>query len=160
MQNEQFVNEHRRAFQQHKQGQPSGALHEILDQPDEPFPYLEKMTVVVKKHPYAAIGAMISIAAIVISAITVISVSIGGGMFLMYGEMNRNTALMQQILTKQEVIETRQLDDGKVMRAYEAANGKRIEFMVGLMTKEQQERMNNYDRIHPSPLMPLERKDQ
>lgn len=131
----------------------SGPLELDLE-PDTPFPYLETIVTAAKRYPHAALAAMISIASVVIAAVTVLAVSVIGGMFLMYGEMRQNTALMGDILKKQQVIETRQLDDGKVMRAYESANGKRIEFVVGLMTKEQQQRMNEYDRTHPAPLMP------
>ena len=141
-------------------GSAAKVLHDLLHipRPDEPFPYLEKLVVAVKKYPYTAIGVMISIAAVIISAVTVLAVSIIGGMFLMYGEMKENTALMQEIKANQKAIEERQLDDGKVMRAYEAANGKRIEFVVGMLNKEAQEKVNQYDRAHPSPLMPEERK--
>ena len=128
--------------------------------PDWPYPILEKVFMAVKDYPYAALGVMIGIASIVIAAVTVLAVSIIGGMFLMYGEMRQNTALMGDILKKQQTIETRQLDDGKVMRAYEAANGKRIEFMVGLMSPVQRREMNEYDRAHPNNGMPREEKEQ
>lgn len=133
---------------------PISPLQESFDRPDEPFPYLEKLVVAIKKYPYAAIGVMISIAAVIVSAITVLAVSIIGGMFLMYGEMKENTALMQEIKNNQKAIEERQLNDGNVMRAYEASNGKRIEFVVGMLSKDAQEKVNQYDRAHPSPLMP------
>lgn len=113
---------------------------------------------VAQKYPYAAIGVMISIAALVISAVTVLSVSVIGGMFLMYGEMRQNTATMKenqatmvQILNKQQIIENRQIDDGKVMRAYEAANGKQNEFMIGLMSRDNQRTMFEYKRANPLP---------
>lgn len=128
------------------------------DQPDSPFPYLETIVAAAKKYPYAAVGVMISIAAVVISAVTVLSVSVIGGMFLMYGEMRQNTATMRenqatmlQILNKQQTIENRQIDAGNIMRAYEAANGKRVEFMVGLMSPGQQRAMNAYNRSNPMP---------
>jgi len=111
-----------------------------------------------KQYPYAAIGVMISIAGIVMAAVTVLAVSVIGGMFLMYGEMKQNTATMKenqatmvQILNKQQTIENRQIDDGNIMRAYEAANGKRIEFMVGLMSPDKQRAMNQYNQANPLP---------
>jgi hypothetical protein len=43
------------------------------------------------------------------------------------------------------------------MRAYEAANGKLTEFMVGMMTRDQQRAINEYTIAHPLPRMPRER---
>lgn len=166
------MNARRTAFKQHKNGKGVfGAMQKPLQDetpneptthdPDEPFPYLEKFMVAVKKYPYTAIGVMIGIASLVIGAVVTVSVAVGGGMFLMYGEMKANTALMTQILNKQTAIEQRQDDDGKVMRAYASVNGKRIEFVIGLLSKESQEKVNQYDRAHPDPLLPdAERKDQ
>lgn len=112
-----------------------------------------------KRNPYALIGIMIAIAGIVVAAVVTLAVSVVGGMFIMYGTMRENTVLMGSILKKQETIEHRQLDDGKVMRAYESANGKRIEFIVALQSKENQRLINEYDAAHPMPTMPQERKE-
>lgn len=123
-----------------------------LPRPDEPFPYLENIMVAAKKYPYAAIGVMISIAAVVISAVTVLAVSIGGGMFLMYGEMKANTALLKTSLDQQVAIE----GQVKVVKTIAQATLARQDFMTGLMTKEQQERVNAYDRTNPRTPAPEE----
>ena len=122
-------------------------------QPDWPIPYLETIVVAAKKYPYTAIGVMISIAAVVISAVTVLSVSVIGGMFIMYGQMTKIAATQETILTQYAETRAEVQNTGNVMRAYEAANGKRIEFLVGLMSPQQQARANEYDRTHPQPLV-------
>lgn len=106
-----------------------------------------------KKYPHTALAAMIAIASTVIAAVTVLAVSIIGGMFLMYGQMRELSATQQTILTQYQETRAATENNGNVMRAYEAANGKRIEFLVGLMTSQQQSQVNEYDRTHPTPLI-------
>lgn len=163
------VNVHTRSIRAAQRNGSTGELSEIERvaaahaKPDSPFPFLETVVKSVKDYPYAALSAMIAVAAVVISAVTVLAVSIIGGMFLMYGEMRQNTATMKenqatmaQILDKQQTIENRQIDHGNIMRAYEAANGKRIEYAVGLMSKADQRAMNEYNKANPMPPATLE----
>lgn len=112
---------------------------------------------VAKKNPYAMLSVIVGIAAIITAAIVTLSISIIGAVFIMYGTMNRMQEQQAGILKELSAIQAQQKDDGNAMRAYEAANGKRIEFVVGLMSPQQQSRMNEYDRTHPIPLPP--RKD-
>lgn len=163
MQNVANVNARRHAQGAGKRNGSTGELSDLEREysqikPDSPFPYLETIVTAAKKYPHAALAAMISVAALVISAVTVLAVSIIGGMFLMYGEMRQNTATMRenqatmvQILNKQQTIENRQIEAGNIMRAYEAANGKRIEFIVGMMSPNQQRAINAYNKSNPLP---------
>lgn len=106
-----------------------------------------------KKHPHTTLAAMIAVASTVIAAVTVLAVSIIGGMFFIYGTVREMSATQQTILTQYQETRAATENNGNVMRAYEAANGKRIEFLVGLMTAQQQARANEYDRTHPTPLI-------
>ena len=117
----------------------------------------------VKKYPHAALAAMISIAAVVISAVTVLAVSIIGGMFLMYGEMRQNTATMRenqatmvQILQKQQTIENRQIDAGNIMRAYEMHNNEKLGVVISLLPPERQAAFYAWSKVHPAPKIPRE----
>lgn len=132
-------------------------------QPDSPFPYLETILTIAKRYPYSALMAMIAIASVVISAVVVLSVSVIGGMFLMYGEMRQNTASMREnqatmvlILNKQQTIENRQIDSGNIMRAYMAHNGEKVGMIVGLLTPDKQRAINSWDKAHPAPQTPKE----
>lgn len=129
------------------------------DQPDSPFPYLETALAVAKKYPYTAIGVMISIAAIVISAVTVLSVSVIGGMFIMYGQMTKIAATQETILSQYAETRADVKETGNVMRAYENVNGKRTEFLISLMDPAQQARYREWERTHPLPLLPAAPRD-
>jgi hypothetical protein len=39
-------------------------------------------------------------------------------------------------------------------QAYIAANSSKVEFMTGMLTREQQERVNRYNEAHPLPSLP------
>lgn len=39
-------------------------------------------------------------------------------------------------------------------QAYIAANSAKVEFMTGMLTREQQERVNRYNEAHPMPSLP------
>lgn len=116
--------------------------------------------VTAKQNPTATIGLMIGIASLVIGTCVTVALAAFGGMFLMYGEMTRNTALLNQVIATQAVIQQQQDDDGKVMRAYAAVNGKRVEFIIGTLPSDVQERINQYDRAHPDPLLPDSKGNQ
>jgi hypothetical protein len=162
MQNELNVNAQRTSYKQHKNGR--GIFSPMQSQlqaetpsgfdPDEPFPYLEDAMVAIRKYPYAALGAMISIAAVVISAVTVLAVSVIGGMFLMYGQMKETTATQALLLTRFEQFDQQHRSDYNALRAYASADLSRTNFLVGLMSAEKQEQANSYDRTHPMPLLP------
>lgn len=124
------------------------------DQPDSPFPYLESVLAVAKKHPNGTLMAMIAIASTVIAAVTVLAVSVIGGMFLMYGQMREISATQQTILTQYQETRAEVKETGNVMRAYENVNGKRTEFLISLMDPIQQARYREWERTHPMPLLP------
>lgn len=109
-----------------------------------------------RKHPYAMLAAMISIASIVVVAVTTVAVSIFGGMFLMYGTM-RDIQANQAVIIDQQVKVEGQVS---VVKTYSASILGRQDFMIGLMTKEQQERVNAYDRANPRVLLPDEVRKQ
>lgn len=129
------------------------------DQPDSPFPYLETILTVAQKYPYAAIGVMISIAGIIMSAITVLAISVIGGMFLMFGQMKEISATQKTILTQYQETRADVKETGNVMRAYENVNGKRTEFLISLMDPVQQARYREWERTHPMPLLPAAPKE-
>lgn len=106
---------------------------------------------VAKKYPYAMLTAIISIASVVVICITTLSVAIIGSVFMMYGTMREIQSQQQTQMDQLAAIRVQQRDDGNAMRAYEAANGKRTEFMIGLMSTTQQRQMNEYDQTHPTP---------
>lgn len=124
------------------------------DEPDSPFPYLEKVLKVAKDYPYQAIGIMISIAAVVMAAVTVLAVSVIGGMFLMYGQMREVSITQKTLLTQYQETRAEVRDTGNVMRTYENMNGKRTEFLISLMDPVQQARFREWERTHPFPAMP------
>lgn len=114
--------------------------------------------VAAKRHPYAMLTAMISVAGLVIVAVTTLAVSIITGMLLMYGQMRENTAevrsntaLMVTILKKQDSIEAAQTAQGNAIRAYEAANGNRLGIIVGLMSPSSQRAYTAYSQANPMP---------
>lgn len=118
------------------------------------FPYLESISVTAKKNPYAMLTIIVSIASVLIIAVTTLSISVIGSVFIMYGTMTKMQQQQSTIIDQLAAVQKQQSEDGNAMRAYEAANGKRIEFVVGLMTPNQQARMDEYDRTHPIPLPP------
>lgn len=139
----------------------NGKLHGAFDepepeqeQPDSPYPFVEKVLSAVKKHPNTALAAMIAIAGTVIASVTVLSVSIIGGMFLMYGQMREVSATQRTLLTQYQETRAEVRDTGNIMRTYENMNGKRTEFLISLMDPAQQARYREWERTHPFPLLP------
>lgn len=123
-------------------------------QPDSPFPFLEVALKKAKDSPFVVIGIMISIAAIIVGAVMSLTVGFGIFLFTMNGTMHEIKAQQSTILDTQSAIIKQQVEDGNAMRAYEAANGKRAEFMVGLMSRDQQRAVNEYNQANPIPRMP------
>lgn len=137
----------------------SGSLQDIVHeheetQPDSPFPFLEVALKKAKDSPFVVIGIMISIAAIIVGAVMSLAVGFGIFLFNMNGTMHevkaQQTVILEQLAKTQGDVE----NNGNVMRSYEAANGKRSEYQIGLMTRDQQRAMNEYDQSHPLPKMP------
>ena len=103
-----------------------------------------------KKSPYAMLTIIVSIASVIIIAVTTLSVSVIGSVFVMYGKMN--TLETQQTVIIEQLNENK--SELKVLRTYEASVLSRQNYAVGLMGKGQQERMNAYDRSNPIPRIP------
>lgn len=122
------------------------------DQPDSPFPFLEELLRRAKDSPFVVIGVMISIAAIIVGAVMSLTVGFGIFLFTMNGTMHEVKQQQTTSIEQLSEIKKQQTEDGNAMRAYEAANGKRIEFIVALLSKDQQQVINDYDRAHPTPL--------
>ena len=101
--------------------------------------------VAVKKYPYAALGAMIAIASLVIAAVVTVGVAMFTGVFLMYGTM-RDIQAKQQTTIEQQVEIKGQIS---VMKTAVLSTYAKQDFMTALMSKEDQERVNSYDRTHP-----------
>ena len=128
-------------------------------QPDSPFPFLETLTMKAKESPFLVVGIMISIAAIIVGAVMSLTVGFGIFVFSMNGTMHEIKAKQDTIL---EQLSTTAMDVdnmGTAMRAYEAANGKRAEFIAGLMTRDKQRAINEYDQAHPLPRMPEKKRN-
>lgn len=133
---------------------PTNGKQGILQEPEAPdgnaFPYLEQIVVAAKQHPYAMLAAMISVASIVIVAVVTVAVATFTGAFLMYGTMRDIQAKQEMII--RDVAETK--GQVSVIKTLSASTYARQDFMVGLMTKENQERVNAHDRNNPRPLPP------
>jgi len=129
----------------------------VQPQPDLPLPYLEDAMVAAKKYPYAMLTIIVSVVGIIVGSGVVLSIAIIGSVFSMSNTMHEVKA--QQVTILQQLAKTQTDVDnmGTAMRAYEAANGKRTEYQIGLMTRDQQRSMNDYDQSHPLPRMPRER---
>lgn len=151
MQNELNVNAQRTTYKEHKNGKGVfTVLQETFDGPGSPFPYLEDLMNTAAKYPYSALGAMIAIASVVIAAVVTVSVAMFAGVFLMYGSM-REIQANQRVLMD-TVVEVK--GQVSVVKTIAQSGLARQDFMIGMMTKEQQEAMNAYDRTHPRPLLP------
>lgn len=135
-------------------------LRRADDDPFEYFPYLERIMAGVRKYPYAALGAMIAIAGVIIAAVVTLAVSLFTGMFLMYGQLRETTAKQEQIQSTLMAIQKQQTDDMNAVRAYESNVSRRTEFIVGLMTPANQRSVAEYDRGNPKLDLPnTQRKD-
>ena len=111
----------------------------------EAFPYLEDLGMVARKHPYAMLTAIISIATVVMICVTTLGVSIIGGVFIMYGSMRSIETQQTAILSRLD----QQDNENKLTRTYNATVLSRQNFMVGLMDPKQQKQMNEYDKANP-----------
>src|SRR5262249_21137746 len=121
---------------------------------DFPFPYVEDIMSVARKYPYAALGAMISIAGIIIGALVTIAISIFIGMFAMYGEMKATTANQVAIQAALGAIQKQQTDDMNAVRAYASNNARRTEYIVAMLSPEGQRRIAQWDHDNPQPELP------
>lgn len=121
------------------------ALDIIETKPDPPYPRLEALLTTASKYPVAAIGVMVSIAAIVVGMVVTLAIAVIGGMFVMYGTMNQTTAKLDTVIKALDEAKTEQ----KVMRTYTASTLSRQNFMVGLMTRDQQKAISEYDKGNP-----------
>src|SRR5215813_639337 len=123
-----------------RNGQTSAKpLQESLD---TAFPYLERIGMVAKKNPYAMLTIIVSIASVVIIAITTLSVSVIGSVFIMYGKMNTIEAKQETIIQRLD----KQDNEDKLTRTYNATVLSRQNYMVGLMDGKQQQKMTEYDK--------------
>lgn len=135
----------------------NGKMPTILHGDDPPFPFLEVLVKQAKDSPFLVVGIMISIAAIIVAAVMSLTVGFGIFLFTMNGTMHEIKAQQSTILVQQAKLQSDVDSTGTAMRAYEAANGKRIEFMVGLMTQSQQRAVNAYTMANPLPSVPKQR---
>jgi hypothetical protein len=156
MQNKKEINSvnARRLSNIQKRHGGNGPLEDSVAEPDTPFPYLEDVMAAARKHPYAALGAMIGVAGIVVAAIVTVAVSVFTGMFLMYGTMKETTTNQIQIQQSLIAIQKQQTDDMNAVRAYESNISRRTEFIVGLMTPQQQKSVAEYDAVNPRIELP------
>lgn len=85
--------------------------------------------------------------------VTITLALIAGGFWLVSSitEMKTNLVTIQQ---NQRDIKTQQSSNLKLMTAYATNETSRIQFMTGLLTKEQQERVYQFDRANPRPQLP------
>lgn len=107
------------------------------------------------RHPYVAVGIIVSVVGIVMAALMTIAITVIGGMFSMYGTM-------RAMQTQQETIIKQQADyanDIKVLRTYEASVLSRQNFIAGLMSPTEQKRLGEFDRANPIINQPADRKE-
>jgi hypothetical protein len=114
------------------------------------FPYLEKIQVMAQKNPYAMLGAMIGVAAIVVTAVTTFAIAIFTGAFLLYGKMSGMEVSQRQILEAFNKNE----EEVKVLRTYEASVLARQNYIAGLMDAKRKDQLNQYDKANPLPRPP------
>src|SRR5262249_24043049 len=88
---------------------------------------------------------IVSIASVVIIAITTLSVSVIGSVFIMYGKMNTIEAKQETIIQRLD----KQYNEDKLTRTYNATVLSRQNYMVGLMDGKQQQKMTEYDKANP-----------
>ena len=110
-----------------------------------PLPYLEDIMAIASKYPYSALAAMIAVASLVVGTIVTLGVAGFTGAFLMYGEMTNTRAKLDNILEQQVEIK----GQVSVIKTIHQATLARQDFMNGLMSKENQDALNAYDRTHP-----------
>ena len=100
---------------------------------------------IANKYPYSALAAMIAVASLVVGTIVTLGVAGFTGAFLMYGEMTNTRAKLDNILEQQVEIK----GQVSVIKTIHQATLARQDFMNGLMSKENQDALNAYDRTHP-----------
>lgn len=143
------VNVHRTEFRRHEKSNGANIrLPETLQRPKLPF--AQDLASAMDKHPYVVVGLMITVVGIVMAAIVTVALAVIGGMFSVYGTMNAMKA--EQTILIQQVAEYR--NDVKVLRTYEASVLARQNYIAGLMTPDDQRRLNEYDRANPIPHPP------
>lgn len=142
-------NVHRAAFRKHEESNGArirlpGTLQRFQ------LPFARDFMSATEKHPYIVVGLMITVVGIVMAALVTIAVTVIGGMFSVYGTMNAMKA--EQAILVQQVAEYR--NDIKVLRTYEASVLARQNYIAGLMTPDDQRRLNEFDRANPIPNPP------
>jgi hypothetical protein len=142
---QQHVNVHRREFRQHK-ASPQIDMQETFEvEADDPFPYLEQISVVAKRHPYAMLAGIITAVGSVLVAIGTGVAVVVSSMFTMYGTMTAMQADQKAFIENQAVI----VNELKVMRTYNASVLSRQNFIAGLMSPDDQKRLMEFDRANP-----------
>lgn len=114
------------------------------------FPYLEKIAVTAEKNPYTMLTIIVSIASVIVIAVTTLSISVIGSVFIMYGKMNsmeaQQTVIIEKLGTNEQEL--------KVLRTYEASVLSRQNYIAGLMDGKRKQQLNEYDRANPIPRIP------
>lgn len=121
-----------------------------LQEQKQPLPYLEDVMVIAKKYPYSALGIMIAVASVVIAATVTIGVAMFTAFFLMYGDVRAMKA--DQATMLKEIAEVR--GQVQVIKTIHSATLARQDVMTTLMSKENQETVNAYDRTRPRIPLP------
>lgn len=144
-----IVDAHARAQRASERVRSNGRLQDVahISEPstDTPFPRLEAVLASAIKNPYAAIAAMIAVASLIVTAIVGVAASMFAAVFIMYGTMNQTTAKLDTVIKQLDENKT----EAKVMRTYTASTLSRQNFMVGLMTRDQQRAVAEYDKNNP-----------
>ncbi len=121
------------------------------------FPYLEKIGVTARKHPYAMLAAIIGAVGTVLVTIASACVILFSSFFTMYGTMREMQAQQKVFIENQAVL----MSELKVMRTYNTSVLSRQNFIAGLMSPEDQKRLMDFDRANPlyQPPQPQIRTD-
>jgi len=141
------VNARRTAFRDHEKSNGTNIRWPPL-QGDEilsAFPFLETISVTARKHPYATLAAIVALVGTVLSAIVTACVILFTSFFTMYGTMRELQANQKVFIDNQAVL----MSELKVMRTYNASVLSRQNFIAGLMSPDDQKRLNEFDRANP-----------
>jgi hypothetical protein len=109
------------------------------------FPYLEKIGVTARKHPYAMLAGIIGAVGTVLVTIASACVILFSSFFTMYGTMREMQAQQKVFIENQAVL----MSELKVMRTYNASVLSRQNFIAGLMSPDDQKRLMEFDRANP-----------
>lgn len=142
------VNVHRRDFRQHKAAPQINLLDDDTVPRDDihaAFPFLEQISVTAKKHPYLTLAGIVALVGTVLSAIVGACVILFSSFFTMYGEMRETRAELKSLRSDIAIY----VSEAKVSRTYSASVLARQNFIAGLMSKEAQQRLAEYDRVNP-----------